>query len=174
MVREHMDQDMENMLLHVAEQHDWHKALMLAGSFWRFPLFVCLAPEMTRQERREQLADIWTACDNIWAWREIALRYLHETGYIGDLPKPTTPLTLYRGVSSRVHRLGLSWSLSRETARKFTHPFSRGGIESSQAAIYEAVAPPEAFLAGFSDRDEQEYVVDPALLQAVRLVEAGT
>lgn len=148
---------------------DWRGAHGLVPSFRRFDLFIALAPRMTPDERSACLAKVWTDCDGIWPNRKAALAYLKEAGYIGSLPKPEAPLTLYRGVSTSRHRLGLSWSTNIDTARSFVRPFgrfaNRGGV------IYGAVAPLEAFLAGFNDREESEYVVDPALLRSVRQVE---
>jgi len=157
-------------ILEDAEARDWGKALLMASSFWRFDLFILLAPHMTLDERREQLAETWIACDGcIWPWRSVALTYLRQVGYIGDLPKPTAPLTLYRGVHTARHRLGLSWSLSVDKARHFVRQFGRG--PNMGGFVYQAIAPPEAILAGFNDRGEEEYVVDPTLLRAVRRVE---
>jgi hypothetical protein len=125
---------------------------------------------MTRDERREQLTQIWPSCDICsWRWKIVALTYLREVGYIGDLPQPDTELLIYRGVSKTRHRLGLSWSTNIETARHFVRPLGRGRHRG--VFVYSAVAPPDAFLGGFGARDEAEYVVDPSLLTDVKQVE---
>ena len=157
-------------ILAAVEGRDWGQALGWASSFWRFGLFILLAPRMTPDERREQLAEIWSVCDGcIWPWRGEALAYLRQVGYIGDLPRPAAPLTLYRGVHTSAHRLGLSWSLSVDKARWFVRRGGRG--HNMGGFVYRAIAPPDAILAGFNDRGEEEYVVDPTRLRAVRRVE---
>ena len=49
-----------DMVFERVAARDWGGALDLASPFWRFDLFVHLAPRMTRDERREQLTRIWT------------------------------------------------------------------------------------------------------------------
>jgi hypothetical protein len=158
------------MVLACVATRDWGGALDLASSFWRFDLFVHLAPRMTRDERREQLTRIWTTCDIFsWRWKIVALAYLREVGYIGDLPRPDTELLVYRGVYETRHRLGLSWSTNIETARHFVRPLMRGRRRS--IFVYSAVAPPGAFRGGFRLGDGAEYIVDPSLLANVRQIE---
>jgi hypothetical protein len=149
---------------------DWTGALQFTSSFDRFDVFLELAPHMTTDELRACLTDIWTSCDGcIWPNRRAAVAYLRSAGYVGELPQPTEPLTLYRGVFTSRHRLGISWSTSIDTARYFVRPGGRG--PNRGGFVYCAVAPPEAVLAGFSDRSESEYVIDPALLRSVHRVE---
>ena len=127
----------------------------LASSFWRFDLFVRLAPRMTRDERREQLTQIWTSCDiRSWRWKIVALTYLREAGYVGDLPRPDTELLVYRGVYKTRYRLGTSWSTNIETARRFVRPPGRG--RPRNMFVYSAVAPPHAFLGGLGLGDGAE------------------
>jgi hypothetical protein len=164
------DPRLVDMVLARVATRDWGGALSLASSFWRFDLFVHLAPRMTRDECREQLTEIWPSCDICsWRWKIVALAYLRQVGYIGDLPQPDTELLIYRGVSNTRYRLGLSWSTNIETARHFVRPLGRGRHRS--VFVYSAVAPPDAFLGGFGVRDEPEYVVDPSLLTDVKQVE---
>jgi hypothetical protein len=160
-----------NQILEDCLKRRWLSALGLASSFWRFDLFIImLAPEITPSELRDALADIWPKCDGcIWPWRDLALHYLRETGYIGDLPHPKESLVLYRGVSKARHRLGVSWSLDADRARSFVRPFGRGPNVRG-GFLYRAEAPPDSILAGFAKREEAEYVADPAKLRKIRLV----
>jgi hypothetical protein len=159
-----------DMVLARVATRDWGGALDLASSFWRFDLFVYLAPYMTRDERREQLTQIWPSCDiSSWRWKLVALTYLRQVGYIGDLPQPDTELLIYRGVYKARHRLGLSWSTNIKTARHFVRPPWPG--HRRDVFVYSAVAPPDAFLGGFGVRDEAEYIVHPSLLTDVKQVE---
>jgi len=159
-----------DMVLARVATRDWGGALDLASSFWRFDLFVYLAPYMTRDEHREQLAQIWPSCDiSSWRWKLVALTYLRQVGYIGDLPRPDTELLVYRGVYNPRHRLGLSWSTNIKTARHFVRP--HGPRRHRPVFVYSAVAPPDAFLGGFGVRDEAEYIVHPSLLTDVKQVE---
>ena len=145
-------------IMDAVARRDWSTAHGWASSSWRFDLFVLLAPHMTPDERRGCLVEIWSACDFcIWPNRKVALIYFKEAKYVGDLPRPDAPLTLYRGVRRRAHRLGLSWSRKIDTARFFVH----GRGPNLGGFVYSAVADPDAILGGFSDRNEAEYIVDP-------------
>ena len=155
-------------IMDAVAHRDWSTAHALAGSYWRFDLFVLLAPLMTSDERRRCLAEIWPCCDGcIWPNRKVALTYLKEAKYVGDLRRPDAPLTLYRGVRWRAHRLGLSWSMKLDTARFFVH----GRGPNLGGFVYSALAEPNAILGAFNDRNEAEYIVDPALLRGVQRVE---
>lgn len=145
-------------------------AIDKASSFGRFDVFLEHAGQLTRAQRRSLLEDLWSGCDgSIWRNRKRAVALLVEAGYIGDLPRPDGPLKLYRGVYAPAHARGLSWSTSLEVARYFVRPFGRG--PNRGGFVYTVLAPPEAVLAGFADRDESEYVLNPSGLPPVRRVE---
>jgi hypothetical protein len=162
--------DLDALVAKAIAARDWIGALRFTSSFDRFDAFLDPAPNMTRDELRGCLTDIWTVCDGcIWPNRHEALEYLRFAGYVGDLPQPAEPLTLYRGVFTSRHRLGISWSMSIDTARYFVRPGGRG--PNRGGFVYSAVAPPDAILAGFDVHREGEYVVDPARLSKVQRVE---
>lgn len=162
--------NMNALLQKKIEARDWAAVTYLWNSWNRLDAFVTYVPMMTKTERAETLAEIWTSCDGVWDWRDLVLGIFQEAGYSGDLPRPTEPLTLYRSVSVPRHRLGLSWTTSLKVAREFVAK-SRVA-RSHRAYVYRAVAPPAAILAGFGERDEAEYVVDPSLLEGLKLVES--
>ncbi len=169
-LREQIDENLWGRFLDAASKRDWRGALALTNSVTRFGVFLSIAPYMTLAEKKVELAYGWTPCDGaFWSLRDDAVRHLREVGYIGDLPKPQATLTLYRGVYNSAHKRGLCWSLSRDIARHFVRPGGRGS--NFGGFIFGVECPPNAILAGFGDRDEKEYVVDPELLPRVRLVE---
>jgi len=141
----------------------WDQALALAASSWRFELLALLSERMTDDERSHMLSSWWTSCDgHIYPRRKEVLNWLEESGYIGSLERPTETVTIYRGASSSAHKLGLSWSLDADVARHFA---SRS--PTSTGVLYSAVAPPEAFLAGFEGLGPSAHVVNPRFLTNV-------
>jgi hypothetical protein len=152
-----------NLTEQAVAARDWSGALQFTSSFDRFDKFLEIAPLMTADELRACLPDVWTGCDGcIWPNRRSAVHYLRKAGYVGDLPQPTEPPTLYRGVFASAHRRGLSWSTSIDIARHFVRPRGRGPNQGG--FVFRVVAPTAAILAGFNDRDEAEYVLDPGML----------
>jgi hypothetical protein len=149
---------------------DWIGELLKENSWNRMAAFIKVAHIMTVAELRETLAFIWTICDGVWRWREILIVYFRKAGYLGDRPAPTEPLTVYRGVKEPRHRLGLGWSTSLLVARSFPARSRMG--RGRRAYVYSATVTPEGVLAGFDERSEAEYVVDPAYLSNLRLVES--
>ncbi len=146
------------------DPYEWTCARDSGQTFDRF-LFV--ARFMTKEQRREWLIERWTSNKaRMWGNRQrLAIEYFKEAGYLGTLPQPEAELTLYRGSSKPRYRLGLSWTTSIDVARRFVEMWFTGGI------VYSAIAPPEAILGGFDEREEAEYVVDPKMLRAVKRIE---
>ena len=91
-------------------------------------------------------------------------KYEHQT------ERPTNPLKIWRGAPTPSGGRGMSWSAYQEAARTFAIRWSQLGKE---AAVFEAVVPPEGVLALFGDANEQEVVVDREYLEGrIRLVES--
>ena len=66
-------------------------------------------------------------------------------------------LTIYRGVRTGSHGLGMSWSLEEEVARKFASRFSFG---EDKGVVYKLEVPRDAVLAYIDERGESEIVID--------------
>ena len=89
------------------------------------------------------------------------LGYAHDA--LAPDEKPSEPVRVYRGGEPN----GIAWSLSVNTARWFASRWTHAtGITEP---VYSAIAPPEAVLAIYFGRGEQEVVCDPDLLLDVKL-----
>ncbi len=151
------------LVMEAAGEGHWDQALALAAATWRFELLALLSERMTPEDRSRMLVSWWTSFDGyIYHRRKEVLGWLAESGYIGSLPRPETPLTVYRGVGSPAHKLGLSWSVDADDARHFAVIAA-----DPTGHVYSATAPPEAFMAGFEGLGPPAYVLDPRLLTAV-------
>jgi hypothetical protein len=123
------------------------------------------------------IGDQWTSAENIsdeyeyWlgVWRsdvphrEVAMPEADRKFFEG-LPDM---LTIYRGVGVETEgdaegalMTGLSWTLSRDKAIWFAHRLGYG-VMRSLPFIAEATIQKKDCFAYFSDRDEQEVVIDP-------------
>ena len=90
-------------------------------------------------------------------------------------PKPSAPLTLYRGATP-AHARGMSWTLDREHAGWFAQRFENAiGVPLARGArfcpghVYCATVEPAGILAVVDDlepngRKEHEIIIDPAHL----------
>ena len=83
-----------------------------------------------------------------------------RAGYVSDgIPQPNTELTVYRGELVNSHESGISWTTDAQVATQYARGYSTVG----NTQVVQAVAPPVAVLARFSQ--EAEAVVDPSLLK---------
>ena len=95
---------------------------------------------------------------------------LRSIGFVTDregMSLPVKPIAIYRGARDD---LGVSWSLSLDTARFFAGRWAFGD-DSQRLPVFRAVAPPEAILGMVFDRNEREVLVDPWELEDGRILE---
>ena len=99
---------------------------------------------------------------------------------MADYPKPSGPLTLYRGATKGRAR-GMAWTSDRNKAQWFADRFARFATGKQDdrfgpAYVYTVATPPGAVLAvadkilAEGGRGEREVIVDPRLLPKVRRV----
>lgn len=123
---------------------------------------------------RDVLA-MWPCCDggSRGSTGKAILRLFRKAGYVTDTPGHvfTEPTVVYRGNLGEDPRLGFSWTLDREQAAWFsTSPLGpcgrylgldRADSGKPKPTVWKATVEPEAILAYFTDREEDEVIVDP-------------
>ena len=112
-------------------------------------------PLVAPRARAAVLREVWSGLDWTWRFHAPLVRCFRETGYLGEQPPPVEPVTVYRGVSNKRHRRGLSWAASLETARAFGATLRQALTSGGDTGyVYRVTAPPSAVLARLDDRDE--------------------
>jgi hypothetical protein len=149
---------------------DWDHVLWLESSFTRLPRLVRIWPLVAPEQRHQLLAEWWVMCDgNLWRYRDLVVLMFRQVGYIGDPLPQQDPVRLYRGINRYRWARGVSWTADMKVARFFADGRRVG--ESCNGYVYMADVPREAILGRFTERNEDEYVVDPALLPRLKRVE---
>jgi hypothetical protein len=114
---------------------------------------------------RDVILEIWQV-----SWPSLALRerdwlaMFGATGFVSEgTPKPTEPLTVYRGARLYTNGRGFSWSLLREIAEQYVEAFNLSGYA---AGVFKTTIPADAVLAMIEkDAGEDEVIVDPTRLR---------
>ena len=86
----------------------------------------------------------------------------------GDLPIPSSPITVFRGVRKSVNRKfirGVSWSTSPGVASWFA---TRGTTEADSPAVYQLSVPPDNIFFMTNEREEMEVVINPFGLKGLK------
>ena len=97
-------------------------------------------------------------------WFRVAVHDLgHYVTNNDHEPLPEYTLEIWRGVARAQYARGMSWTLNRNTAIEFAN---RNRIEGVAPRLYHASVEPSDVLAYFPD--EQEIVIDPAILPPLR------
>ena len=126
-------------------------------------------PLVPPDQRRQVLANHWICCDgNLWRYRRAVVAMSRDAGYLGESECPQEPVRLYRGCYAPREAQGVSWTADLKVARWFG---SGGRFGKLGGWVYTVVAPVDAILGRFTEREEDEYVVDPSLLPRPRKVE---
>jgi hypothetical protein len=140
-------------------------------------LIAALPDELTIDERGQQaLADIWH--DD-----HIDLKSRIKTGVIVRalrrvLPKYQGPaITVYRGQFCYLHNegsIGVSWTSDIDVARGFADNETSRSWEDG-TVLLKAIAPPEAIICDMKPYGdyygEDEYLIDPARLPSIEVIE---
>lgn len=82
---------------------------------------------------------------------------LERLEWVGEHPRPTEPVTLYRAQVGRLP--GLSWTPDRKTAEWFHR--RNEGFKLDNCRILTETIDPEDILGIFDGREGTEYLVDP-------------
>lgn len=98
--------------------------------------------------------------DLVEEWREA----FDRLGYVTDSDDgpPMEAITVYRGADRDSDGWGLSWTTDLERAKWFAYRLGK-----KNRAVFTALAPPESVLAHFTGRNEDEYVIDPYMINPV-------
>jgi hypothetical protein len=128
-------------------------------------LLAWINDEIDDEKVREELPHAYNAAE--WPCRYIEpdtwVSVLNRLGWVGDREKPTEPMRVYRAqVGTEV--IGLSWTLSRETAEWFHRRNEMFGFD--EISILEMEVDPEYVLAMFEGREGTELLIDPSAVEA--------
>ncbi len=138
------------------------------GSHERAPRLCALWLSVLPEHRLALLNKEWAGLDLTWPWRRVFLDMFRECGFVGTLPRPQAPIAVYRGVSSRAKCLGLAWTADPWTAATFA-VLKRNAGAATLGHVYVVEAAPDVILGRFTDRNEDEYVLDFDRMPRVRL-----
>jgi hypothetical protein len=84
------------------------------------------------------------------------------TGYVTNwLPRPTRPITVWRGAPSITKGRGMSWTTERDQADWFRDRWVARGVA---ADTWVVTVPPSAVLAADNERQEREVILNPRRL----------
>jgi uncharacterized protein len=124
---------------------------------------------LTDETLRDLLCEVWTE-----AWPSSSLperewlAMFDSTGFVSlrtTKPKPTKPVTVFRGAALSTNGRGFSWTFSREVAKIYAELRAMSGIA---AGLFKTTVPPDAVLAMLREdgvsAGEDEVVVDPRRL----------
>ena len=184
-LQRHWQEDMWLRFHSTMEAGDWQEAFKWLGSEHVAKGLVEAAEYLSREQRRDLLADQWDSCDGsgrefaslLDLWRSVAPPTLSDTGRLFE-----GAVTIYRGNLGEDPRLGLSWTLSRAAATRFAlYAFAspraawlglqRSGEGESVPTVWCAAVSPSGILGYIGKRRESEVIPDPDLLRDVRVCE---
>jgi hypothetical protein len=151
-----------------ADEGEYVNAVSRLGSFDVAKGIVMLDSEygLSADEAREILRNHWTRADSPRESVEAILRIFYRAGYVSDASaRLTGELTVYRGTFGDDPSGGISWTLSSERAHWFARRLGPGG------AVWSATVDADDVLGYFTDRKEEEIIVDPSALRDVRRVD---
>lgn len=162
----------------VAERN-WHRIVWLHEKPYRLSAFLSIREQLSDQEYWEALGSIWIGTENLhddqgqWlraltARRPGRARWLMDDADRATLAELGEEVRIYRGFARPGSYRAPSWSLSRSRAEWFA---SRAALTSPDRQGYLATTrlPKSQVLAYTNGRGENEIILDPATLQAVRV-----
>jgi hypothetical protein len=107
---------------------------------WRMPFRAILTTQMRKRDGTDHPAAPWMSEEDLEFYR--------------SLPDE---ITLYRGCARKQVK-GLAWSTDRKAAERFAH--GHRGIEVPDPVLAETIFPTEKVFAVFTNRNENEVVID--------------
>jgi len=155
----------ELTLRQAVEAGQWDEVFSMLGHHGRGCALVLVGPRLPRRTLRRILRDFWNLTEGVRPGDAVEL--FRRAGFVRDTRNrlPGGALTIFRGVSSPRHRLGLSWTLDLDVARFFAQRY-----RSEPGPVYAAELDSTDALAYFASRDEAEVIVDPQTLRHIRRV----
>ncbi len=167
---------------------DWGAYLGTFGSAERLPHFLAIQPRMTDAEYWEHLADTWIsnefALSNFATWKRllfatrpaagaVTMMNAKERATFDALPDA---IAVYRGQQDAKHRLGFSWTLSREKAAWFAQRrgvgrmnLVTGGVwKKGRGVVFKGAVAKADVLCYLNEREEEEVIVHPDKVQNIR------
>jgi hypothetical protein len=114
------------------------------------------------------LSDAWTGADapESWVRRTTWLQMFRAAGYhVDEAPaKPPDGIQLWRGGTRKTR---MAWTADRERAEWFQHRYEQAP-SAKPGKLWTVTVGPESLLAHYhaAARNEDEYVIDPAGVQA--------
>lgn len=180
---------MMNLRLHQKQQavakavadRNFSSVIWLHEKPYRVPAFMEISLRLSDQEYWSILGDIYTNIENVWQYQTELLTlltnkkrngrsvYLMDRSDRKSFKALAKSFTIYRG-ANEFNKLGLSWTLDRDRAIWFSRRFGFKG----QSFLMTATVNHRDVIAYFAGRGEQEIVVDPRRLTALKeeMVEA--
>jgi hypothetical protein len=159
-------------------ERNWHKIVWLHEKPYRLSAFLSICERLSDREYWEALGSIWIGTENLhddqkqWLQALTAQRPGRARWLMGDADRATLAelgeeVTIYRGFARPGSYRAPSWSLSRSRAEWFAN---RAALTSPDRQGYLATTrlPKSQVLAYTNGRGENEIILDPATLQAVR------
>lgn len=154
---------------------DMDRALRFCNSYNRLPTLLDLHPRAIKSEWLALLGRKWSSCDNI-------SEHLHDLLHVLPWYAPITEMmteievdayqalpdivTVYRG-AGRINRMGASWSLDKEVARRFP---TLNRYQQNTPMLYTARVRKERILAVKLDREEAEVITfDAEIIKSQRI-----
>ena len=160
-------------------ERKWHRIVWLHEKPYRLSAFLSIRDCLSDREYWEALGSIWIETENLhddqeqWlgaltARRPGRARWLMDDADRATLAELSEVITIYRGFARPGSYRAPSWSLSRSRAEWFAN---RAALTSPDRRGYLATArlPKSQVLAYTNGRGENEIILDPATLQAVRV-----
>ena len=147
----------------------WGHYLWLHERPYRVHAFARIAAQLDDTTYWEQLGQLWTDSENIFEAEALWLRLLGEPSRIASRARMMTAeerqhldrlpdrVIVYRGYSYAGRNSGMSWSLSRDVARRFAFRLT---VDTPGRIARREIAKDEV-IAYFTGRGEQEIVLAP-------------
>lgn len=161
---------------------DWHRFVMLHERPYRYDAFYEIQKLVPRSQWWRLFSYAWTDSENIRenaeGWRELWTIWRQamigrdsamDTAILG-LPEAAT---VYRGYAHPRAKLGLSWTLDQSKARWFARRYRQLDGGATGAWVAQAMCDRRSVLAYFQNRGEEEIVVFPEELTAIRQRKIG-
>jgi uncharacterized protein len=124
---------------------------------------------LTDETLRELLLEVWAEAWPTSLPEEEWLAMFGATGFVRlgtTKPKPTKPVTVFRGAPVSTNGRGFSWTFAFEIAKIYAETRAMSGIA---AGVFKTTVPPDAVLAMLREdgvsAGEDEVVVDPRRLR---------
>jgi hypothetical protein len=128
----------------------------LCDSYSRLSKIVELVDELTEKDWLKLLGKFWTVCDNTGKGPVLELMTEHEIKFLNDLPEQ---INVYRGCYSEHNEDGISYSLSKDIAKRFPLMFYEKIQVGYVPMVRTGLVKKDDIIAYFNSRNEHEIVL---------------